>query len=162
MEGFTDQTSSNAIVFAGVLQGFGLGLVFVPLNTVAFATLPNALRTEGAAMLTLVRNIGSSVGISIVIAQLTQGTIQAHARLVEFVIPFAAGLDGSTAQFDVMSDKGRAMLDALVSQQAAIIAYSEDFRLLKFLLVATIPLILMLGSSKSPATSDSQVELARE
>jgi DHA2 family multidrug resistance protein len=115
-------------------------------------------------MLTLVRNIGSSVGISIVIAQLAQGTIQAHARLVEFVTPFAGALDtfGPTVQFDVKTDTGRAMLDALISQQAAIIAYSEDFRLLKFLLVATIPFILMLGSSKSRGPSDSQVELALE
>ncbi|MEK8095507.1 DHA2 family efflux MFS transporter permease subunit [Methylocystis sp. IM3] len=164
MEGFTDQTSSSAIIFAGVLQGFGLGLVFVPLNTVAFATLPNILRTEGAAMLTLVRNIGSSVGISIVIAQLTQGTIQAHARLVEFVTPFTGSLDavGPRVQFDVMTDEGRAMLDALVSQQAAIIAYSGDFRLLKFLLIATLPLVLTLGSSKSPTRSDPQVDLALE
>ncbi len=151
MEGFTDQTSSDAIVFAGVLQGFGLGLVFVPLNAVAFATLPGKLRTEGAAMLTLVRNIGSSVGISIVIARLTQGTIEAHARLVEYVTPFAGALDSidPTRQFDLVTDKGRGLLDALVSQQAAIIAYAEDFRLLKFLLIATLPLIFLLGSSKT-------------
>lgn len=73
------------------LQGFGLGLVFVLLNTVAFATLLK-LRTEGAAMLTLVRNIGSFVGISIVIAELTQGKILAHARLVEFVTPFEGAM----------------------------------------------------------------------
>lgn len=142
MAGFTDQTSSDTIVAAGVLQGFGLGLVFVPLNAVAFATLPARLRTEGAAMLTLLRNIGSSVGISIVIAQLTQGTIQAHARLVESVTPFSGA-----APLDMTSDTGRALLETLVTQQAAIIAYADDFRLLEWLVAATIPLVVLLGSS---------------
>ena len=71
MVGWTPDTSSQAIAINSVVQGVGLGFVFVPLNTIAFATLPGALRTEGAALWTLIRNIGSSVGISIVIAQLT-------------------------------------------------------------------------------------------
>ena len=79
MVDFTNQTSARTIVIVSVVQGFGLGLVFVPLSTVAFATLPGYLRTEGTAILTLVRNIGSSIGISVVIAQLTN-TTSAHAR----------------------------------------------------------------------------------
>ncbi len=79
MVDFTDQTSPRTIVVVSVLQGFGLGLVFVPLSTVAFATLPGHLRTDGTAILTLVRNIGSSIGISVVIAQLTSTTTR-HAR----------------------------------------------------------------------------------
>ena len=54
------------------MQGFGFGLVFVPLRTVAFLTLPKHLRTDGTSMLTLMRNVASSIGISIVIAQLTE------------------------------------------------------------------------------------------
>lgn len=161
MAGFTDQTSAMSIVVASVLQGFALGLVFVPLNTVAFATLPTKLRTEGAAMLTLARNIGSSVGISIVIARLTEGTIQAHARLAEFVTPFNKAMDAvASAPLDAATEKGRALMEVLMSQQAAIISYAEDFRLLMFLVVATIPLVLILGSSKVSATSDGHVELA--
>ena len=71
-----------------MVQGFGLGLVFVPLSTVAFTTLPGHLRTDGTAILTLVRNIGSSVGISVVIAELTNTTIAMHAHLAEYVTPF--------------------------------------------------------------------------
>ncbi|MGB5085104.1 MAG: DHA2 family efflux MFS transporter permease subunit [Methylocystis silviterrae] len=161
MAGFTDQTSAMSIVVASVLQGFALGLVFVPLNTVAFATLPTKLRTEGAAMLTLARNIGSSVGISIVIARLTEGTIQAHARLAEFVTPFNKAMDAAaSAPLDAATEKGRALMEVLMSQQAAIISYAEDFRLLMFLVVAAIPLVLILGSSKVSATSDGHVELA--
>src|SRR5215472_6380484 len=76
MTGFSLDVTKTTIVQASVVQGFGLGLVFVPLSTVAFTTLPAHLRTEGSAILTLVRNIGSSIGISMVIAQLTNTTIR--------------------------------------------------------------------------------------
>jgi DHA2 family multidrug resistance protein len=158
MAGFTDQTSARGIVIASILQGFGLGLVFVPLNTVAFTTLPAKLRTEGTAILTLVRNIGSSVGISMVIARLTEGTIQAHARLVEFVTPFNNALiAGATpTALDAATDRGRAMLDALVSQQAAVISYGEDFKFLMFLVLAAIPLVLVIGSSRIAHAAPSE------
>ena len=79
MTGWTDQTGVTEIVVISVVQGFGFGLVFVPLSTVAFLTLPNHLRTDGTSMLTLMRNVASSIGISLVIAQLTQG-IALHLR----------------------------------------------------------------------------------
>ena len=88
MVGWTHDVSADAIAINSVVQGVGLGFVFVPLNTVAFATLPGALRTEGAALWTLIRNIGSSVGISIVIAQLTNMVTTFHSQLVEHVTPF--------------------------------------------------------------------------
>jgi DHA2 family multidrug resistance protein len=151
MVGFTDQTSARAIVQASVIQGFGIGLVFVPLSTVAFVTLPQTLRTEGSAILTLVRNIGSSVGISMVIAQLTNTTIRMHAHLAEFVTPFNHALQAPAVAsiLDTASASGRAMLDALVTQQAAIIAYANDFKLLMYLTIATIPLVFFIGSSRT-------------
>ena len=75
-------------MIVSVVQGFGFGLVFVPLSTVAFLTLPSHLRTDGTSMLTLVRNVGSSIGISIVIAQLTSTTTRMHANLAEHITPF--------------------------------------------------------------------------
>ena len=80
------------IAINSVAQGFGLGFVFVPLNTIAFASLPGELRTEGAALWTLIRNLGSSVGISIVIAQLTSMITEYHSQLVEHVTPFSDAL----------------------------------------------------------------------
>src|SRR5208282_5981023 len=79
--GWTDQTGVAEIVTVSIIQGFGFGLVFVPLSTVAFLTLPNHLRTDGTSMLTLMRNVASSIGISIVIAQLTEGSRRAYAIL---------------------------------------------------------------------------------
>src|SRR5579884_811806 len=89
---FSLDTTQWTIVWTSVLQGIGLGLLFVPISTAAFVTLPGHLRTGGTAILTLVRNIGSSVGISMVIAQLTSTTTYMHARLVENVTPFNQAL----------------------------------------------------------------------
>ena len=88
MTGWTDQTGVPEIVTISILQGFGFGLVFVPLSTVAFLTLPNHLRTDGTSMLTLMRNVASSIGISIVIAQLTEGGRRIYAILSEHINPF--------------------------------------------------------------------------
>ena len=153
MTGFTDYTSSQTIAVFSVMQGVGLGLVFVPLSTVAFATLPGHLRTDGAAILTLVRNIGSSVGISMVIAQLTNTTIKMHAHLTEYVTPFhdALKMPDVASVLNTATDQGRAMLDQLVTQQAAIIAYSNDFMLLMLLTLAAIPLVFMIR--KTPKTA---------
>jgi DHA2 family multidrug resistance protein len=150
MVGFTDQTSSRTIIVASVVQGFGLGLVFVPLSTVAFATLPGHLRTEGTAILTLVRNIGSSIGISMVIAQLTNTTVRMHAHLTEYVTPFnnALQMPEVSSIVNMATDTGRAMMDQLITQQAAIIAYANDFKLLMYLTLATIPLVFVIGTSR--------------
>jgi len=157
MVGFTDQTSSSTIVEVSILQGFGLGLVFVPLSTVAFTTLPGHLRTEGSAILTLVRNLGSSVGISMVIAQLTNETIRAHANLANYVNPFNDALQAPVVSsiLDTTTATGRAMLDRLVTEQAAIIAYANDFKLLMYLTMATIPLVFFIGSSRVPRPAAS-------
>jgi len=151
MIGFTDQTSGWTIARASVVQGFGLGLVFVPLSTVAFTTLPGYLRTEGTAILTLVRNIGSSIGISMVIANLTSTTTRMHANLAEHITPFnnALTMPDVRAILDTATDQGRAMLDALLNQQAAIIAYANDFKLLMYLTLATIPLVVFIGTARA-------------
>ena len=160
MTGFTEDTTSNMIVFYGVIQGAGLGLVFVPLSSISFRTLPGHLRTSGSAMLTLVRNIGSSIGISMVIAALTSKTALMHARLTEAVTPF----NGALYMPDVVStmnpntDVGRAMLDALVTKQAAIIAYQNDFKLLMFMTLATLPLLLVLGVGGPPKPATAAKE----
>ena len=151
MVGFTDQTSSQTIVVASVTQGFGLGLVFVPLSTVAFTSLPAHLRTEGTAILTLVRNIGSSIGISMVIAQVTTSTARMHANLVEHITPFNDALRAPDVSsiLNLTTDAGRALLDLLVSQQATIIAYGNVFKLLMYLTLATLPFLILFGSARS-------------
>ena len=118
----------QTIAINSVMQGFGLGFVFVPLNTIAFASLPGELRTEGAALWTLIRNIGSSVGISIVIAQLTSMIASITASSSSTSRRSATRCTCRTpAMLSGMGLPNLEALEAMVTQQAAAMAYSNDF-----------------------------------
>ena len=160
MTGFSLDVTKTTIVVTSIIQGVGLGLLFVPISTVAFATLPNHLRTGATAITTLTRNIGSSIGISMVIANLTSKTTEMHARLTEQVTPFnnAMQMPDVASNLNVHTDMGRAMLDAIVTQQAAMLAYINDFKLLMILTLAVIPMILIIGNSRP--TPGAKVETA--
>jgi DHA2 family multidrug resistance protein len=155
MTGFSLDVTQRMIVITNIIQGIGLGLLFVPITTAAFLTLPGNLRNGGTSILTLVRNIGSSIGISMVIANLTDKTIEMHARIVEGVTPFndALQMQDVAPNLNVNSDQGRAMLDGLVTQQAAIIAYLNDFKLLMILTLAMIPMILIIRATAQTPTA---------
>ena len=157
MTGWTDQTGSSEIVSWSILQGFGFGLVFVPLSTVSFLTLPSHLRTDGTSMLTLMRNVASSIGISLVIAQLTQGSRRIHAILVEHVNPFnhAMQMPDVSGMINMGTDTGRAMADAMVNVQAQIIAFSQDYQMVMLFILCTVPLAIMIGSTKATLRSQA-------
>jgi MFS transporter, DHA2 family, multidrug resistance protein len=151
MTGWTDQTGVPEIVTLSIMQGFGFGLVFVPLSTVAFLTLPSHLRTDGTSMLTLLRNVASSIGISVVIAQLTEGSRRVYAVLDEHVTPFNHAMQMPDVQsiLNMSTDAGRALADVMLSLQAQIIAFSQDFQLVMIVTLCAIPLALMIGSTKA-------------
>jgi DHA2 family multidrug resistance protein len=146
---FTNMTPASTIVSVTVVQGLGLGLVFVPLSTAAFATLPANLRTDGTSILTLVRNIGSSVGIPVVVATLVNSTSVMHAQLAEYITPFNAALQVPDVQavIDPATDTGRALIDNMLTQQATIIAFGNAFKLLMILAVVSMPFLLVIGKS---------------
>jgi DHA2 family multidrug resistance protein len=158
---FTNMTPASTIISVTVIQGLGLGLVFVPLSTAAFATLPANLRTDGTAILTLVRNIGSSVGIPVVVATLVNSTSVMHAQLAEYVTPFNAALQvpDVRAVIDPATDTGRALIDNMLTQQAQIIAFGNSFKLLMILAVISLPFLLVIGRS-SARRSGSATEAA--
>ena len=100
-------------------------------------------------MLTLVRNIGSSIGISMVIANLTSTTTLMHARLAEHITPFNNALQQAGSMLSTATDQGRALLDAMLTQQATVIAYDNTFKLLMVLTLIALPLVLVIGSSRA-------------
>ncbi len=153
MTGWTLQMGSGNFVATGLVQGAGLGLVFIPLNLMAFATLSSRFRTEGASLLNLFRNIGASVGISAVTALLARN-VQTNHEVLGAHIP-AAGLTGAdpivSAVTGLASDQLLGLADALVNQQAAMIAYLDDFKLMMILTAAALPLVLLLKRPKRGA-----------
>jgi len=158
MTGWTDQTTVLTIIVTSIAQGFGLGLVFVPLSTVAFLTLPNHLRTDGTSMLTLVRNVASSIGISVVIAELTEGGRRAYAVLNESVTPFNDAMKAPDVSrlINMNTDAGRALMDGLLQVQAQIIAFARDYQLVMVVTLCAVPLALMIGSTKKTLRTQAQ------
>jgi DHA2 family multidrug resistance protein len=144
-------------VWPGVLQGIGTGLVFVPLSAATFATLSPAMRAQGTAIFSLVRNIGSSIGISLVQTVLVRNTASVHAALVERITYANPAWNNPAvaSAYDVTRPTGAAALDAMVTQQAAMIAYINDFRLMMYLTLAVIPLLLLL---RAPRRTDAPVD----
>ncbi|MBR0793925.1 multidrug efflux MFS transporter [Bradyrhizobium jicamae] len=151
MTGWTDMTQAPEIIVVSIFQGFGFGLVFVPLSTVSFMTLPGQLRTDGTSMLTLLRNVASSAGISIVIAQLTEGGRRIYAKLSEQINPFnhALQMPDVASMMNLNTDAGRAMADKMVAAQSQIIAFSHDYMLVMLFILVSIPLAIMIGSTKA-------------
>jgi MFS transporter, DHA2 family, multidrug resistance protein len=150
MTGFDVLMDSKMVVWSGVLQGLGTGFVYVPLAAATFATLTPALRNEGTAIFSLTRNLGSSIGISVVNTLLTRNTQIMHATLGEHVSRYSPVL---RAQMPDGSPSLHAMagLNATVTEQAAMIAYNNDFRLMMILSMAAIPLVLLLRKARGSA-----------
>jgi DHA2 family multidrug resistance protein len=143
MTHFDLQMDSAVVIWSGLVQGVGTGLVYVPLAAVTFATLSPQLRNEGTAIFSLTRNLGSSIGISVIETLLTRNTQIMHATLAEHVNRYNPILHarlpaGSPTPHTL------AALDAMVNGQAAMIAYNNDFKLMAVLSVAAIPLVLLL------------------
>ena len=162
MVGWNLDVPANTIVINSIAQGLGLGFIFVPLNTIAFASLPGELRTEGAALWTLIRNIGSSVGISVVIARLTSMTTMFHSQLVEHATPFNDALRMPNAS--MVWGHGlpsMAMLEGIITQQAAMMAYSNDFLFMTFIALCAFPLLALIRSTKSAAPVSREGRRAR-
>jgi len=143
MTGFDLQMDSSKVVWSGISQGLGTGFVYVPLAAATFATLSPALRNEGTAIFNLIRNLGSSIGISVVNTLLTRNTQIVHSTLGERVTRYSpllhAPLPGGPASL-----RSLAGLNATVTEQAAMIAYNNDFQLMMVLSLVAIPLVLLL------------------
>lgn len=164
MTGFDMTMDRTPIVVSGVIQGLGLGLVFVPLSTLAFATLEPALRTDAASLFSLMRNLGSSVGISMVSTLLSQNTQVNHASLAEHVTATGRALEGiPITQLGPGTAAALSYLNAEVTRQAAMIAYLDDFRLMMFVTLSAAPLLLLLRRPKArPAVDDHAAAAAME
>ncbi len=160
MSQFTTQVSELTLVGTGIVQGLGLGFIFVPLSTITFATLNPHYRTEGTAMFSLMRNIGSSIGISVMTTLLTQNSQVMHASLATLLNPFRVAMQSPwlPEAWNPHSATGAAALNQMVTFQATTVAYLDDFQAMMWIVIAVIPLLLLLEGPKSKA-SDGHMEV---
>jgi MFS transporter, DHA2 family, multidrug resistance protein len=159
MTGWTPDVSQEAIIGVTMVQGFGLGFLFVPLSAATLSTLPLAERAEGAGLFSLSRNIGSSVGISIVNTLLVQNTQANHAAIVPSVNAVNRGFENPliAQAWNPLTAAGRAALDAVITRQAEIIAYIDDYKLLMIAALAVIPLLVVFKRPSGPRAAEPVV-----
>jgi DHA2 family multidrug resistance protein len=146
MTGFSLYMNKNLLLISGTLQGIGLGFVFTPLSVAAFSTLSREHLTQGTAIFSLMRNIGGSVGVSIVEAMFVENTQVIHSRLSEHIRadnPLAQA-PMLAAPYSLTNPHGVAALNAEVTRQAQMIAYIDNFYFMAVVILATLPLLLLL------------------
>jgi MFS transporter, DHA2 family, multidrug resistance protein len=150
MTGWTPDVSAHEIIITIALQGAGMGLVFTQLQVLAFATLAPGLRTEGAALFSLGRNIGAAIGVSVTTSLLAHNAQALHELIGGSINPFNRALQAlgpAKAWLDPSSQHGAMMLDRIVNHQAQIIAYVDAYVLTIF---TTAPSLLLLLLMRSP------------
>ncbi|MDE2228577.1 MAG: DHA2 family efflux MFS transporter permease subunit [Alphaproteobacteria bacterium] len=140
------------VVTTGLVQGFGLGFLFVPLTTIAFTTLDPRLRTEAAGIFSLIRNVGASIGISFVETELARGIQVSHQSFAAVMTPFNRALTNPQVQayWNIHDTAGLAALNAEVNRQAVMQAYINDFMLIMLIALASVPLLFLLRKAKPP------------
>jgi len=149
MTGYSLVLSQSDIIWPGVIQGIGLGLVFVPLSAATFATLSPQMRAEGTALYSLVRNIGSSIGIALVQVLLVRNTNTAHEALTAHVNSGNAALQDPSSVYSMATQAGAALIDSEVTRQASMIAYVDDYWLMMLLTLAVIPMLILIRPPKA-------------
>ena len=144
MTGFTPDVSQGTLIGTGLMQGFGIGFVFVPLSTIAFGTLAPALRTQGTGLYSLMRNIGASIGISTMSYLLVRNTAITQSALVEHITPYRQVVRDYAHQLNIVTLSGRAALAQTVNAQAEAVAFIDSFKLMMLVSFLAIPLVILV------------------
>ena len=157
MSRFTLDVSVHEVVWTGVVQGVGLGFIYVPLTTLTFSTLAAHYRNDGTAMFSLIRNLGSSVGIAMVFTILSRHSQANHAAIADQMTPFRDALRPPflPGDWNWHIPSGLAALNEEVTRQATMIAYLNDFTLMMWLSLASVPLLLLLKSDVKTRPTDA-------
>ena len=154
MTQWTPDVSEREIIITVIIQGGAMGLLFSPLSVLAFVTLAPSMRTEGASLFSLLRNIGAAIGVSVFSSLLAHNSQAMHEMIGASVTPFNRALQmfgtssGATHRWlDPATHHGAAMLDRMVNQQAQIVAYADDYVML---ILTTVPALMLLFLMRIP------------
>jgi DHA2 family multidrug resistance protein len=156
MTNFSIQMPMNSLIWSGAIQGLGTGIVYVPMAALTFATLSPAFRNEGTALFNLIRNIGSSIGISVVQSLFVSNTQVVHAALAQHITPSAMAHHALGA---LKGASGVAALNQAVTAQAAMVAYIDDFYLMLLLTLLALPLLLLVRRPRAAPAGAANVAM---
>jgi DHA2 family multidrug resistance protein len=157
MTTYSLQTDTGAIVIPGIIQGFGIGLAYIPLGAVAFTNLGSSLRDEGTSFFNLMRNLGASIGISVVETLLSRNTQRIHATLGANITPYniEANAAYSAGHFNIHTQTGLKLLNKMVTDQSMMIGYIDDYKFIMIVTLAVIPLVFLLRKPKDIPKNNS-------
>jgi MFS transporter, DHA2 family, multidrug resistance protein len=142
---FNLDMTSTPIVISGFIQGFGTGLLFSPLSTLAYATLDPVHRVEGTIVATMARSLGSSVGISVVQAMVIRDAAAAHSNLAGRIDPSSPLLHGLLPKLmDPNTTNGLIILNGEVTRQSSMLGYVNIFAWMALGTCILVPLVLIL------------------
>ena len=143
------------VFWTNLLQGFGFGLAYTPMATLAFSTLAPRLMVEGSSIFNLLRHFGSSVFISISIVVLIQSTAWNYAELSHFVNPFNELLRPPSAPVTWSLDTvaGLTSISEEIRRQAQMIGYLNAFRLFAIAAALAIPICFLFSDPRGPDTA---------
>jgi len=158
MTGYNLTMDAGPVIWSGAVQGFGMGFIFVPLTTLAFATIANKYRTDATSIFSLVRNMGSGVGISMVTAVLSSMLQVNHEELGSRLTATSGAVRNLIPSLISGVPEVVAQVNGLVSQQAAMLSYLDDFQLMVWVSLATVPIVLLLRGSKPKAGPPKSAE----
>jgi DHA2 family multidrug resistance protein len=147
------------LVRIGIIQGVGMGAMFVPLSTITFASIAPSDRPAATSMFSLMRNVGSAIGVSVVTFMLEQNTQINHEQLGAHVNPYNPVMGFLPDMWNTATLKGAAALDAVVNQQATAIAYFNDFKMMAIVSFALIPLLFLFRTPKRAPSGDAHIVL---
>ncbi|HEX5339464.1 MAG TPA: EmrB/QacA family drug resistance transporter, partial [Gammaproteobacteria bacterium] len=158
MSGFDTGIDTWAITWTGFVQGLGMGQVMVPLMTLTFSTLPSHFRTEGTGVYNLIRNIGGSIGISIAFTLLSRNTQINHAVLSSHISPYnqAMQLSSSTSVMNLHNLHDLTALNGMVTRQASMISFNDDFKLMMITCLLAIPLVFLMQRPEYGNTAEGE------
>ena len=149
MSRWTPAVTGWTMGWIGFIQGFGMGFIFVPMNLIAFATIPPEIRTDASAIMNLLRNIGGAFSVSLTTAVLAASAFTVHAQVAENVDPFnrALTVNAQSMMWNPQMPFGLAQINGMISRAALQIAYSNDFL---FLFYTSIPAVLLVWLMRRP------------
>jgi DHA2 family multidrug resistance protein len=152
MTEFTVFVPRKDIIVSGMIQGFGLGFVFIPLSTVSYVTLNPKYRAEAASLFSLIRNMGSSIGVSVAFTYFSRNARVQHAYLTEAVTPYSTwlSLDVRPDALAPGSSTALALMDGEMMRQAATIAYVSDFYMMMWVVLILVPGVFFMSSAPKP------------
>jgi len=155
---WTDEVGEWPIVWTGLLQGIGAGIMLVPIQIIAFPSLAPNQRTEATSVFNLVRTLFSSFGISFTLTLFVVTGTENRARLVEYISPYSAALRSAheAGAFDPGTVHGLAVIEREIERQAALAAYNADFLFLSLAALSALPLLLFIGRPQRASAADRE------